>query len=956
MPQLISRMEPREQKQWIMNVNVIFIILIIWMNCICNSYPSSSTIYDISMNKILETVSPIPCKLYNTSNLDCSRRDFSDISSMMTSLSARVTMVTSIDFNEHNLTTIPAFSFANHPKLLHLDFTFGNIRNLDRDAFIGIQNLTTLLFNENKLRSLSDGVFRDLENLKLLDLTANLLTTFSSAVLHPLISLVELNLVWNQISDFNPDASLARLTKLEKLAMSSQFTTDYTTSGNTFFQSSIFRNSTFQNLPYLTEINWLFNPIIAVDSEVFTSLKALTTLLIDCSGFRTIDSIHSNLTTLSIRCIDYDSLFIDKVAPNNVLSNRSFSSLAKLNRLSSLDLGFGIQSITDGAFVWFSSLRTLDLNGNNLREISANGFDGLEFLEELDLTFNSLETLPSDAFHVFRHLKVLNLADNGLSVIPHDHPMPFGPSSGLERLILANNEIRGETLPDYAFNALSSLRVLDVSHNKLEGVISWDEMSLMKLEELYLDGNSNELSDSLEWNTTMPSLKVISLKDMATKLSNFRSIYKMAPSLETLNCSGTSVFSLSFLDRFQNIKALDLSNNEIDSDASFYSIYDEEYGRWTSLTLSKLEVLNLSQNKLSYLVDGTFQRNPLIIELDLSENAIANIDALVFAPLSQLAKLDLSQNKLTSLSPLLNIASSIKFVSASGNNIVDVPSDFPSLVVTSGVEMLDLSGNPFDCSCKGTSAFQHWILTDTETILHPGTYVCSSPEERLGDVITDVPLDCKDDIFTYIISGVVALLVVSTLIFLTVKYRWHISYIFFLLFKRHRSYSPYIDDENITSLSPAHQFDVYVSYNEGNEDWVLKELQPHMELVQDSVRLFIGARDLPLGECILDATVDVITKCRRTLLVLSSGYMDDEWRYFEMLMAQQRLFEEGRDVLVLVLLEDIPDAKMTMLMRQMMCQKTYLKWPGDRFGRDLFWQHLKEELRKPTRADRINEV
>ena len=56
-------------------------------------------------------------------------------------------------------------------------------------------------------------------------------------------------------------------------------------------------------------------------------------------------------------------------------------------------------------------------------------------------------------------------------------------------------------------------------------------------------------------------------------------------------------------------------------------------------------------------------------------------------------------------------------------------------------------------------------------------------------------------------------------------------------------------------------------------------------------------------------------------------------------------------------LEEIPDAKKTLLLRQILCRnKTVLKWPHDNVGRDLFWQRLREELKMPVIINRRYEL
>ena len=61
--------------------------------------------------------------------------------------------------------------------------------------------------------------------------------------------------------------------------------------------------------------------------------------------------------------------------------------------------------------------------------------------------------------------------------------------------------------------------------------------------------------------------------------------------------------------------------------------------------------------------------------------------------------------------------------------------------------------------------------------------------------------------------------------------------------------------------------------------------------------------------------------------------------YLEIPRAWKRLLEEGRDVLILILLEPIPDEKL-------LCKKGYLTWPHGRVAQRLFWQCVRGKLKK----------
>ena len=156
-------------------------------------------------------------------------------------------------------------------------------------------------------------------------------------------------------------------------------------------------------------------------------------------------------------------------------------------------------------------------------------------------------------------------------------------------------------------------------------------------------------------------------------------------------------------------------------------------------------------------------------------------------------------------------------------------------------------------------------------------------------------------------------------------------------------------------MNQPREYHAYVSYDETSEQddrWVFDELRVHLEQGPEPLRLCIKARDFIPGDTILEAICNSIQKSRRTILVLTPRFVQSEWCYFEMQMARMRLFHENRDVLTLVLLEEIPDEQLTMSLRQLFCKKEILVFPEDNAGQNLFWQRLRAELKLPVLVDR----
>ncbi|XP_033841938.1 toll-like receptor 13 [Periophthalmus magnuspinnatus] len=143
----------------------------------------------------------------------------------------------------------------------------------------------------------------------------------------------------------------------------------------------------------------------------------------------------------------------------------------------------------------------------------------------------------------------------------------------------------------------------------------------------------------------------------------------------------------------------------------------------------------------------------------------------------------------------------------------------------------------------------------------------------------------------------------------------------------------------------SNQYDAFVSYNVHDEAWVYRKLVPHLEKNQ-GWKLCLHHRDFEPGKPIVENITDAIYGSRKTLCVISRRYLQSEWCSREMQVASFRLFDERKDVLILVFLEDIPSAHLSPYyrMRKVLRRQTYLRWPGIGPGEALFWEKLRKAL------------
>ena len=65
-------------------------------------------------------------------------------------------------------------------------------------------------------------------------------------------------------------------------------------------------------------------------------------------------------------------------------------------------------------------------------------------------------------------------------------------------------------------------------------------------------------------------------------------------------------------------------------------------------------------------------------------------------------------------------------------------------------------------------------------------------------------------------------------------------------------------------------------------------------------------------------------------------------------MAQTRLFTTGKDVILLAILEPLPDRMISKTLKGLMETRTYVEWTeNDTYGQKLFWEKLYESVKAP---------
>lgn len=874
-----------------------------------------------------------------------------------------------------------------------LDISFNSISNIRTEDFNDLWNLRYLNLSNSKISWIQEGTAEHFPNLTHLNLANNKLPTVSRHLLHGLINLQVLRLDGNIIKSIDVYAfstllnmkvlnltsnNLQQIVKVKPVLLSPRLEELFI--GSNKFED--FNSYDLSMMPLsLKKIVFSYNPLtkFQITDNIFPNLEYLD--ISHCGQNRTmLWNITDNSFLNSVKELNLTALKVSEEKIAAVLWNASWSSLFKLrlselkwmkletllqyaclpglnvirlqrNRISKLtahmfnscsnltelDMGDNeISHISAPIFKDLTQLKILHLQLNRLTEIQ-NSFENLTMLEFIDLSRNRISLLKCSDFANLKYLKKLYLYSNRISNLP---VCIFKDLSNLEILKMGSNKILSI---GHAFeNDLPSLKELQVTYNKLSTLKKESFKGLSNLRTLDLGDNQISVIEELAFSglLNLTDLLLSSNKLKAIHISN-PAVFVGMPNLKNLELySNTISFSDDTLlwPPFKHLSSLEI-----------LTIHSQRRGVGKLPTnllqgLTSLKMFYGGNMNLNYLHPDTFNSTPKLWFLELSKNAFSDdkpITAEVFHPIPKLTKLIIRGSRIHSLNFLLNAKLSRLMVLKASENMLDV---INKTVIQSvpHLKYLDLIKNTFICDCNN-AYFINWALESNITqVIYLNGYTCSFPPSLKGKSILDFDTESctvKIDFVMFVCSfAIVSFTLLVSFIYQFLH--WQVLYAYYL-------FLAFLYDSKRKQMYQQHGFkyDAFISYNVQDEPWVVKQLLPNLEDKQ-GWRLCLHHRDFEPGRGIIDNIMDGIYSSRKTICLITENYLKSTWCSKEIQMANFRLFDEKKDVLILIFLEDIPSYHLSPYyrMRKLIRKKTYLKWPNHGEDTRVFWEKLRMAL------------
>uniref|UniRef100_A0A8C6S844 TIR domain-containing protein n=1 Tax=Neogobius melanostomus TaxID=47308 RepID=A0A8C6S844_9GOBI len=912
---------------------LFFLQIILFFNCSLSfSFKNCTIESSEEMKEVLcqsRALTEIPDDIpTNTNVLDMS---FNNISEIKRTDLAHLSELVSLIFDHNSLKHIEDKAFANLKELKTLRLSHNRLTNLTDQTFQGLDQLRSLYLHFNRISRVSPHAFQSMTNLHTVDLHQNFIYNVKEvATLFQLPNIEHVSIGLNHITSFDSDDLPLNTTKVKSLGLANNPIRKFSLKRDIFsFLRSIDLVSSTRHIEFdvvnktflrsLTEISLggFYMSIDAYNDMLhYTSLQKITLTALNKDNKSSIIQSACSVPTLKSLRVEYSLL--------NHIDDHMLSSCSNLTELSFYQAN--LKEMSEQSLKSLTQIRYLGLAANYLPKVPVT-IRGLSTLETLDLSVNYIRELNCLDFVNLTNLKTLSLRKNQIAKV---EKCVFQESHSLNRLDMGGNGIHSL---DYAF-----------------------AIKMSRLDTLILSDNSEHLQIKHGDFSTLSSLRVLELHSGTYNLSP-GDAFKGLDHLKILTLS-INIFTKKLFEGLSQLENLQLHlsfiGNMRDSQNEEPPLSGLPNLKYLSLKLhgqypvhvtprpDMLKGLNILQ---SFTADNffhalihpdTFKYTPKLLHLTIINGDFSVLLPELFEPIPNLQRLDLSSNTFRTLDFLANLKSLLR-LKVIGNQL-SVMNDtlFQTLPA---LRYLDLTNNPISCECSNVG-FKQWVLTNNQTqVINGHQYKCAFPVSQQRHRFLDFDTSsCWIDVgFICFTSSSSLILLVLVVCFVFHFLRFQLVYAYYL-------FLAHLYDKR-KKRGDGHLYDAFISFNVHDEDWVYNEMLPVLEGEQ-GWRLCLHHRDFEPGKPIVENITDAIYGSRKTICVISRHYLQSEWCSREIQMASVRLFDEKKDVLILVFLEDIPTWQLSPYyqMRRVVKKRTYLSWPQAARHKGVFWQKLNQAL------------
>lgn len=266
-------------------------------------------------------------------------------------------------------------------------------------------------------------------------------------------------------------------------------------------------------------------------------------------------------------------------------------------------------------FYNWKQLQVIRIHNCKLDALHWQMFDDLTNLQHLSLEHNEIKIVPPFAFYGAQHVKTLSLAHNNILDLNY---RALAGLLELEWLNLSNNNIT--KLSELTFPPFPKLEWIDFRGNPIKYIFPMTFGVMNNTKEIYIGSTVTTMQlQTINSFQSLEELKILKMENVHSLVVN-ENTFNGLKNVEQLSIQG-DIKRLEF-DAFSvmlNIRKLILSNCGI-----------QELSMDTFYGLSKLEIIDLSMNKLTFLPPGLFEQQINVKEIYLQNNQLQELPNTFF--------------------------------------------------------------------------------------------------------------------------------------------------------------------------------------------------------------------------------------------------------------------------------------------------------------------------------------
>lgn len=511
-------------------------------------------------------------------------------------------------------------------------------------------------------------------------------------------------------------------------------------------------------------------------------------------------------------------------------------------------------------------------------------------------------------FRFLQNLKTLNLSNNSISSISADWTVPYF----LEQFDLSYNNITILNDTDLISLIIYNLQLI-LTHNQITTIHLQNYTAVNKdFQEqlLKIDLNNNPI------NCDCRLLSFVQVIKGSNKNYNlFENIQFLA---KNLTCEEPEVRKGELVKRLEASSLVCEYKDKCPlkcacSIRSFDQMLIIDCSRKNLLTIPKLPSLE----ECEYSLQG--------IELNMQHNNLTSLPAAHTPGYANVTKLIAANNNLSQIEGY-QLPRNLKFLDMRNNFLKTLDRNTLMSMNSSKLSEVYLANNSWMCDCEARPLLR-FAQSNVQLVKDFSNMTCSNTEELtyFYDLQDLCPIERKFYTFLLILIALLCLLLALYYKYQTEIKVWLYAHDMCLWFVA--------EDE----LDHDKVYDAFISYSAKDEDFVLDILLPELENGRPSFKLCVHVRDWMVGECIPDQIIRSIAVSKKTIVILSTHFLESVWAKLEFKAAHQAALSEGRAKVIVIIYEDIGNVEtLDEDLKAYLKMNTYLKW-----GDPWFWKKLR---------------